>query len=461
MDALRIAGTQRGSFSCSCHFCSDIDSLLEHIHASCAEHGVHLNAGTVLRALVGQSYADDLAVLAATAHALQCIIDAVRAHSERWGWTLNVKKTVIMVYGPPLIRAAHASDAFYWGPDVLPRCSCVRYLGLHLHEDGSWSEHIAQATRKGWATYHSWAPVLASSRIRVSTKLRVLNTYIGPVMEYAMEVWGVGLRTQDAALLAPLDEVMQAACRLACGIHASRTEKSWQRRAGVTPAVMYTAARLLPMTDVMNVAHVRFAERMRRADDYARSCAAYDVAAPDALAPLAANMAPDFMGAAVRVSLRHDDAWCSRVCQARQTVLKHVTDAEKHYLSNMEIRQATHCARVLLRARDIAAAPAEPAVSAHGRTLQRVKPTSAHLNPIPHVLSVQCKPPAFLRCPDAVVLTLLMLRSAHLPGDYCGDCVDTYTLDICPICWVPVIDTEEDLSTVERRWRHVQHQLLA
>ena len=159
--------------------------------------------------------------------------------------------------------------------------------------------------------------------------------------------------------------------------------------------------------------------------------------------------------------LTHDDAWCVRVCQARQTVLKHVADADKQYLSNMEIRQATHCARVLLRARAIAAAPTANAASAHGRTLQRVKPTSAHLNPIPHVLSVQCKPPSFLRCPDAVVLTLLMLRSAHLPGDYCGVCVDTYSLNTCPVCWMPVIDTEEVLSTVERRWRHVQHQLLA
>ena len=54
-----------------------------------------------------------------------------------------------------------------------------------------------------------------------------------------------------------------------------------------------------------------------------------------------------------------------------------------------------------------------------------------------------------------------MLRSAHLPGDYCSDCVDIYTMDVCPICWMPVIDTEEVLSDVERRWRHVQHQLLA
>lgn len=276
-----------------------------------------------------------------------------------------------------------------------------------------------------------------------------------------MEVWGVGLRKCDAAALDPLDAVMQAACRLACGIHASRTEKSWQRRAGVSPAVMYTAARLLPMTDVMDVAHVRFAERMHRADEYAKFQAAYDVTAPDALAPLAANLAPDFMGAAVRASLQRDDVWCARVCQARKTVLQYVPDAEKQYLSNIAITQAMQSARVVIRARAVAAAPAGAAVSTHGRTLHRVRPTSDHRNPIPCVLSVHCKSPCFLRCPDAVVITLLMLRSAHLPGDYCSDCVDIYTMDICPICWVPVIDTEEVLSDVERRWRHVQHQLLA
>ena len=402
-----------------------IDSLLDHIHVTCAAHGVHLQADALLRALVGQSYADDLAVLAETSHGLQCIIDAVRSHSERWGWTLNVKKTVILVFGPPASRAAAASCAFYWGTDALPRCSSVRYLGLHLHEDGSWTEHIAAATRKGWAAYHSWAPVLASSRIRVALKIRIINTFIRPVMEYAMEIWGVGLRKRDATALAPLDDVVQAACRLACGIHASRTEKSWQRRAGVTPAVMYTAARLLPMIDVMDVAHVRFAERMRRADDYAKLRAVHDVAASAALDPLAANIAPDFMGAAVRTSLQAGDMWCARVRKARKTILKYVPDAEKQYLSNMEIRQATHCARVVRRAREVAAAPVEPGESAHGRTLHRVRPASDHFNPVSKVLSVECPSPCFLRCPDAIVLTLLMLRSAHVPGDYSSYCVNT------------------------------------
>ena len=54
---------------------------------------------TSKRTLVGQAYADDLAGIAATQQGLQRVVDTVHAHSLRWGWSLNVHKSVVMVFG--------------------------------------------------------------------------------------------------------------------------------------------------------------------------------------------------------------------------------------------------------------------------------------------------------------------------------------------------------------------------
>ena len=57
----------------------------------------------------GQLYADDLSGAAPSAQGLQRSIDIIRAYSLRWGWTLNVTKTAVLVCGPETVRAALAA----------------------------------------------------------------------------------------------------------------------------------------------------------------------------------------------------------------------------------------------------------------------------------------------------------------------------------------------------------------
>ena len=270
----------------TCHAQWDQDSLMEWLYARCRDEGVPIGGG---RTKTASSYADDLKALAVTAAGLQRIIDAVRMHSWKYGWTLNVKKTLVIIFGTPAQRAALAQERFHWGAELLQRADTVKYLGVHLHADLTWRVHVAQAVRKGWATYYTWAPVLASTRIHVATKIRLLNTYLRPVMEYAAEIWGIPLHVDDNASLQELDTVLTAACRLACGIRATPTEVAWQRRAGVKPHVMMSEMGMLPATDMARMACLRYAERVRVADAHACTLAQHDAASPLFLAPLPAN----------------------------------------------------------------------------------------------------------------------------------------------------------------------------
>ena len=104
-------------------------------------------SGGVRRAWKGQLYADDLAAGAASARGLQLLIDAVREHSRRWGWTLNVPKSHVVVFGGSAAWAC--TSRFCWGPHQLTRVPCERYLGIHLHESCTWDRQVQAAADKG------------------------------------------------------------------------------------------------------------------------------------------------------------------------------------------------------------------------------------------------------------------------------------------------------------------------
>ena len=90
-----------------------------------------------------------------------------------------------------LEAAEHAvADAWTWGAHTLIRVHSIRYLGVQLHESGSWVTHVQQATQTGLQVLHQWARVLASSWLPVRLKMRLTSCPLRPVMKYGMKVWG-------------------------------------------------------------------------------------------------------------------------------------------------------------------------------------------------------------------------------------------------------------------------------
>ena len=75
-----------------------IDPVLQDMPSLSHPDVLWVGPPTSIRKLVGQAYADDLAGIAATQQGLQRVVDAVHAHSLRWGWSLNVHKSVVMVF---------------------------------------------------------------------------------------------------------------------------------------------------------------------------------------------------------------------------------------------------------------------------------------------------------------------------------------------------------------------------
>ena len=76
-----------------------IDPVLQDMQALLHPDLLWVGPAATWRKLVGQAYADDLAGIAATQQGLQRVVQAVHLHSLRWGWLLNVPKSIVMVFG--------------------------------------------------------------------------------------------------------------------------------------------------------------------------------------------------------------------------------------------------------------------------------------------------------------------------------------------------------------------------
>ncbi len=101
-------------------FSTYVNDLAEEL--KCLNCGIDID-GVILAVLL---FADDVAILAPTAEAMQRMLDVVDAWCRRWRLSLNQGKTKIVHYRPPSFPQ---SDYFY-----VEIVSQYKYLGLWLDE---------------------------------------------------------------------------------------------------------------------------------------------------------------------------------------------------------------------------------------------------------------------------------------------------------------------------------------
>ena len=103
-----------------------IDPVLQDMQSLSHPDMLWVGPPTSKRNLVGQAYADDLATQHGPA-----------------GWSLNVHKSVVMVFGKRSVCARLGAPELSWGMCRLPTSDTVKYLGLRLESDGGWAAPAA------------------------------------------------------------------------------------------------------------------------------------------------------------------------------------------------------------------------------------------------------------------------------------------------------------------------------
>ena len=135
-------------------------------------------------------FADDTVIVSETKEGLQRGLDSLYMYCMKWGITVNTKKTKAMVFkkGGRIAK----SDSWTYGGQVVETVNVFKYLGFHLSSSGSFSNGIQERVKSARRALFALKQYFSTNtEILLSTKMKMFNSVVLPVLSYGSEVWGI------------------------------------------------------------------------------------------------------------------------------------------------------------------------------------------------------------------------------------------------------------------------------
>jgi len=134
-------------------------------------------------------FADDMVLFSETIGGLQEGLDLLSEYCSKWGLTVNLDKTKIVIFRKGG-RVAKRERWFYNG-ELVEIVSCFKYLGLVFSTSGSFCEGQKTLSEQGMKALYSLYKIFnANPFISISVKYQLFQSVISPVLSYGCEVWG-------------------------------------------------------------------------------------------------------------------------------------------------------------------------------------------------------------------------------------------------------------------------------
>jgi hypothetical protein len=135
-------------------------------------------------------YADDLLLVSVTAAGLQAQLGVLERYCERWGLTVNVEKTKVVVFPASSRVAARPAPRLTYRGERLATAPSFRYLGVEVHQLHAFGPFAcAELGRAGLRALHAMRRKL--SHIGTSDfglQRRLFQALVLPVVSYGCEV---------------------------------------------------------------------------------------------------------------------------------------------------------------------------------------------------------------------------------------------------------------------------------
>ena len=155
----------------------------EYIMRASVDHHV---TGTSVngRRISNLRYADDIALIAKSAEALQELLSIVSDIYEEFGLQINTKKTKVMTIGQERKECKVTC-----GGKTIEQVAQFMYLGTIITETADCSKEIRARLGQGRETVRKLASIWKSRSIRLKNKVGILRTLVWPVVTYGCEAW--------------------------------------------------------------------------------------------------------------------------------------------------------------------------------------------------------------------------------------------------------------------------------
>ena len=133
-------------------------------------------------------YADDMILFSESTKGLQDMLDTLLLYTCKWGLTVNIAKTKIMVFrNGGFVRE---EEKWYYDGNVIDIVDEFCYLVVFLSYYGKFAKtqkHLAEQGRKAVFGLKS---KVSSFYLNIFTYLNLFDTYISSILCYGSEIWG-------------------------------------------------------------------------------------------------------------------------------------------------------------------------------------------------------------------------------------------------------------------------------
>ncbi len=145
-----------------------------------------LNLGIVINGedINNLRYADDTVLPTGSAENQQTLLDHVNAVSNRYGLTINTRKTKFMVVSRKNVDAR----LFIAGEEV-ERVHSYKYLGTLLNDSWDCSQEVRARIEQARGTFFKMRDLLCNRNLSLKTRIRIVRCYVFPVLLYGHEGW--------------------------------------------------------------------------------------------------------------------------------------------------------------------------------------------------------------------------------------------------------------------------------
>ncbi|GFO41960.1 RNA-directed DNA polymerase from mobile element jockey [Plakobranchus ocellatus] len=107
--------------------------------------------------------------------------------------SLNVKKTECMVISK---KSSNPKWNLVSKGEKVKQVTKFKYLGYLITSDGRCTSEISKRIAMAKDTFQKMKPILANRNISITTKIRVIKTYVWSVLLYGGEGWTINKETE-------------------------------------------------------------------------------------------------------------------------------------------------------------------------------------------------------------------------------------------------------------------------
>ena len=134
-------------------------------------------------------FADDLIVISLSKEGLQARLDILNEYCAKWGLTVNVKKTKVMIFNKS--GSTIKKHKFFFQHSMVESVGEYTYLGFVFIPSGKMHKGILNLVNKARKAWFFIQKTLSNSKEKtVQTYLKLFESLIKPILLYASESWG-------------------------------------------------------------------------------------------------------------------------------------------------------------------------------------------------------------------------------------------------------------------------------